>query len=271
MPELPEVETTLRGILPHLMGQTVLQVVVRQPKLRWPIPARINNELKGQRFTQLQRRGKYLLLRAAPSTVIVHLGMSGSLSVVPLNTAPGTHDHVDIVLSSGVMLRLNDPRRFGAVLLTQGDPLQHRLLRNLGPEPLGKDFTGSGLYRLLRKRSCSIKQAIMNSHVVVGVGNIYASEALFSAGIHPTRAANRISQKRCQLLVEAIVEVLCAAIKKGGTTLRDFVGGDGKPGYFQNQLLVYGRDKQLCTRCGGTVGLIRQGGRASYYCPGCQR
>ncbi len=271
MPELPEVETTRRGIEPHLLGRRVSAVVIRQRQLRWPIPPVLEHALPGQLIRSVQRRAKYLLLDTAAGTAIIHLGMSGSLRLLPANTPAGRHDHVDIQLDSGHCLRLTDPRRFGALLWTAEPVAQHALLRELGPEPLDAAFSGSHLFRASRGRKLALKQFIMDSHIVVGVGNIYASEALFMAGIHPSRPAGRVSQARYAALAEAIKTVLAASIEMGGTTLRDFVGGDGKPGYFKQTLRVYDRAGQPCRRCGETIRCKRIGQRSSFYCGHCQR
>lgn len=271
MPELPEVETTRRGIAPHVTAHTIKQIVVRHHQLRWPVPAELPKEAKGQRIEACERRGKYLLLRTPRGTLIIHLGMSGSLRLVDAAQPPAKHDHVDIVLDSGQALRLTDPRRFGAVLWTKEDPLGHELLCDLGPEPLSDAFDGDYLYQRSRGRSVAIKQFIMDSKVVVGVGNIYASESLFLARIHPTRKAGSLSKARATALTQAIREVLAAAIQQGGTTLRDFVGGDGKPGYFAQQLNVYGRTGEPCPVCGTAIKQLQQGQRSTYYCPQCQR
>lgn len=271
MPELPEVETTRRGIEPHLLGQRVTDVVVRNRQLRWPVPAGLKATLAGQKVHAVERRAKYLLLRMESGTLILHLGMSGSLRIVPLGTAADKHDHVDIVFANKQILRLRDPRRFGAVLWTRADPAQHKLLQHLGPEPLETDFDGDYLYHRSRKRKQAIKTFIMDSRIVVGVGNIYASEALFLAGIHPATAAGRISQPRYARLTESIRQVLQAAIAQGGTTLRDFTSSDGKPGYFAQSLHVYGRADEACAECGSTIRQIQQGQRSTWYCPRCQR
>jgi formamidopyrimidine-DNA glycosylase len=271
VPELPEVETTRRGIAPHILGHCVTRVVMRQPRLRWPIPRRLVKDLPGQRIEHIERRGKYLLLHCSRGTVIIHLGMSGSLRVVDKDTPPQAHDHFDIEFDHGQVLRLRDPRRFGAVLWTTRPAQQHRLLRDLGPEPLSDAFSADYLYSRSRNRRSAIKTFIMDSKVVVGVGNIYANEALFLAGIRPTLAAGRISRPRYQRLVDAIKQVLRAAIRSGGTTLRDFTDSQGKPGYFQQQLLIYGKEGESCPQCGADIRLIRQAQRASYYCPHCQR
>lgn len=271
MPELPEVETTRRGIASHITKHPIKRVVIRQRQLRWPIPANLNKKLAGQRVHNVERRGKYLLLHTQTGTLIVHLGMSGSLRVVSRISPVEKHDHVDIVFDNNSLLRYRDPRRFGAILWTSRDALQHKLLKDLGVEPLAKEFTGDYLYRVSRNRKLSIKQFIMDSHIVVGVGNIYANEALFLSGIRPTVAAKRISHTRMLKLVAAIKSVLKNAIKSGGTTLRDFTRDDGRPGYFRQKLNVYGLADKPCPVCKTTIKLIRQGQRASYYCPHCQR
>ncbi|TBW13268.1 bifunctional DNA-formamidopyrimidine glycosylase/DNA-(apurinic or apyrimidinic site) lyase [Azotobacter chroococcum subsp. isscasi] len=270
MPELPEVETTRRGIAPHLVGQRVERVVVRERRLRWPIPEDLDVRLSGQRIEAVERRAKYLLIRAGAGTLIGHLGMSGSLRLVEAGLPVARHEHVDILLESGMALRYTDPRRFGALLWSL-DPLAHELLRRLGPEPLGEEFDGERLYRLSRGKSLAVKPFIMDNAVVVGVGNIYASEALFAAGIDPRRAAGSVSRARYERLAGEIRRILAEAIECGGTTLRDFVGGDGKPGYFQQTLLVYGRGGEFCKVCGGTLHEVRLGQRASVYCGRCQR
>ncbi|MCY1266187.1 Formamidopyrimidine-DNA glycosylase [compost metagenome] len=270
MPELPEVETTRRGIAPYIEGQRVSRVIVRDRRLRWPIPEDLDVRLSGQRILQVERRAKYLLLNAEAGTLISHLGMSGSLRLVECGLPAVKHEHVDIELESGLALRYTDPRRFGALLWSQA-PLEHELLRHLGPEPLTDDFEGERLYQLSRGRSMAVKPFIMDNAVVVGVGNIYASEALFAAGIDPRRAAGSISRARYGRLAEEIKRILAIAIECGGTTLRDFVGGDGKPGYFQQELFVYGRGGEFCKVCGSTLREIRLGQRASVYCPRCQR
>ena len=227
--------------------------------------------LRGQTIQQVSRRAKYLLLTTAKGTLILHLGMSGSLRITSPDTPAQKHDHVDIVLGNGQCLRLRDPRRFGAVLWTCDNPQQHALLKQLGPEPLADEFTGEYLFARTRKRKQSIKQLLMDSHIVVGVGNIYANEALFMAGIRPGTAAGRLTRSKTQHLVQCIRQVLDAAIRQGGTTLRDFTASDGKPGYFQQQLAVYGRAGEPCQVCGTAIKLIKQGQRATYYCPHCQR
>ncbi len=271
MPELPEVETTRRGIAPYIEGKTVQDVVLRQRRLRWPVPARLQSALPGQVVISVGRRGKYLFLCTAVGTVVIHLGMSGSLRLVGHDEPAGKHDHVDIVFAGDIVLRMRDPRRFGAVLWTSRPPLQHKLLAALGPEPLGEAFDAEYLYRRSRGRRLAIKPFIMDSKIVVGVGNIYASEALFRAGIRPGMAAGRLSRPRCACLVSAIREVLAEAIEAGGTTLRDFVSGEGRPGYFQQALQVYGRGGEPCEVCATAIRQVMQGQRATYYCPQCQR
>jgi formamidopyrimidine-DNA glycosylase len=272
VPELPEVETTRRGVAPWTEGERVKAVALREPRLRWPVPRRLVRELPGRIVHRVDRRAKYLLFRCeGHRTFMLHLGMSGSLRVLPRVATPGLHDHLDLELSSGRVLRFNDPRRFGSAHWFAGDPAHHPLLADLGPEPLGPDFDVDYLTRACRGRRIAIKQQLMNGRVVVGIGNIYASEALFLAGIHPTRAAGRIGQARLGRLVAAVREVLEAAIRDGGTTLRDFAWGDGRPGYFRQALMVYGRAGEPCLRCGGTVAGIVQGQRSTYYCARCQR
>jgi formamidopyrimidine-DNA glycosylase len=271
MPELPEVETTRRGITPHIQGQQVSDVIVRHHQLRWPVPHGLKKTLQGRRINSVSRRAKYLLLGFDHGTLILHLGMSGSLRIIDKALPPEKHDHLDIVLDNGKALRLTDPRRFGAVLWTRDAPHEHELLAHLGPEPLSDDFTSDTLYTRSRRRNSSIKQFIMDGKVVVGVGNIYASEALFLAGISPKTIASKVSKVRMDKLTTAIKQVLAAAIEQGGTTLRDFVGGDGKPGYFAQQLNVYGKEGEPCHECGTGIKQITQGQRSSYYCPRCQK
>lgn len=270
MPELPEVETTRRGIEPHISGRKISRVIVRQPKLRWLIDPMLNQHLSGRQLQGVTRRGKYLLLSFTNGTLLVHLGMSGSLRLVPKGTPPQLHDHVDIDFSSN-FLRFHDPRRFGAMVWTCDPPETHPLLAHLGPEPLTQDFNGDYLFAKSRKRLQAIKTFIMDSQVVVGVGNIYANEALFRAGIKPIRKAGNLTRAQCQQLVAEIRHVLSSAIEQGGTTLRDFVGGDGKPGYFKQQLLVYGRGGEACPRCSKALKEVRLGQRSTVYCTQCQR
>ncbi|MFN3593555.1 MAG: bifunctional DNA-formamidopyrimidine glycosylase/DNA-(apurinic or apyrimidinic site) lyase [Thiobacillaceae bacterium] len=270
MPELPEVETVLRGLAPHLAGARLQGAEVRNPRLRWPVPAALDARLRGRRIVSLGRRGKYLLLGLDREAVILHLGMSGSLRILTRDEAPGPHDHVDLLLEEGRRLRLRDPRRFGAVLLAE-DPMRHPLLARLGVEPLGPAFTGEHLYRLCRGRGTAIKHLLMDAHQIVGIGNIYANEALFHAGIDPRTPAGRLSRRRCEALVEAVRATLERAIAAGGSTLRDFVDSTGRPGYFQQDYAVYGRAGQPCRLCGTPIVSLRQGGRASFLCPTCQR
>ena len=270
MPELPEVETTCRGIAPHVVGKKITRVVVRERRLRYPIPRNFAAKVTGQRIDGVSRRGKYLLLACDDGTLIIHLGMSGNLRLVPVATPAEKHDHVDLCLSNGLVLRLRDPRRFGLMVWTVDDPLSHPLLNDLGPEPLTAAFNGAYLNERARGRSVPVKQFIMDAKVVAGVGNIYANEALFMAKVHPRRAAGRVTADEYVALAKAIKRVLRKAIGAGGTTLRDFVDGDGRAGYFSQQLQVYGRAGQPCRRCAHAIELERQGQRATYFCPHCQ-
>ncbi|WP_339080390.1 bifunctional DNA-formamidopyrimidine glycosylase/DNA-(apurinic or apyrimidinic site) lyase [Pseudomonas sp. TMP9] len=270
MPELPEVETTRRGIAPFLEGQRVSRVIVRERRLRWPVPEDLDIQLSGQLIESVERRAKYLLINAESGTLISHLGMSGSLRLVERGLPAAKHEHVDIELESGLALRYTDPRRFGS-LLWSNDPLNHVLLSKLGPEPLTELFDGERLFQQSRGRVIAVKPFIMDNAVVVGVGNIYASEALFAAGIDPRREAGSVSRARYLSLAIEIKRILAHAIERGGTTLRDFVGGDGLPGYFQQELFVYGRGGEFCKHCGSTLREIKLGQRASVYCPRCQR
>lgn len=271
MPELPEVETTRRGIEPHILHRTVTRVTVREPRLRWPVTPGLEQILLGQTIQQVRRRAKYLLVETGQGTLLIHLGMSGSLRILKQPLPPQKHDHIDIQLDTGDLLRYTDPRRFGAMLWLTEAPADHPLLRELGPEPLSEALTGDYLFQKSRGRNVPIKSFIMDSHVVVGVGNIYANEALFMSGIHPQRDAGRISRERYQVLAEQIKLVLARSIEQGGTTLRDFVGGDGKPGYFQQTLQVYGRGGEPCRTCGEILREIRLGQRSTVYCGHCQR
>ena len=272
MPELPEVETTCRGISPHILNKPIINVIIRQPQLRWPIPDNLPKLLIGNFFENIQRRAKYILLKTnTAETVIIHLGMSGNLRIIDVNLAPEKHDHVDFIFNDKTALRFNDTRRFGAILSTPLPIHQHKLINQLGPEPLSDDFTGKHLYDLSTNRKVPVKTFIMNGHNVVGVGNIYASEALFMAGILPTKHAGEISLKRYQKLAECIKIVLLQAINQGGTTLRDFVNEQGKPGYFQQSLAVYGRENEKCVQCASSIQQLKIAQRASYYCPNCQK
>ncbi len=272
MPELPEVETSRRGIEPHIINRKIGDVVIRQYKLRWPIPKSLPSKIKNHKLIQVARRGKYLLLNFDHAgTVIIHLGMSGSLRICTASTPVGKHDHIDFVFSNRKVLRLTDPRKFGCVLWTKQAIEEHKLLSKLGPEPLNDEFNAEYLYAQSRKRNCAIKSFIMNSHVVVGVGNIYASESLFIAGINPKRKAGSLSKLRCEKLVVAIKQILDDAIKQGGTTLRDFTREDGQPGYFAQQLRVYGRADEACSECGKPIKQITQQNRSTFYCTSCQK
>lgn len=271
MPELPEVETTRRGIRPHIEGRNVSQLVIRQPKLRWRVPDALPGLLAGKRLNKIERRSKYLLFRFDHGTAIVHLGMSGSLRIIDADEPPMAHDHVDMRFEDGRALRFTDPRRFGCWLWQAAEDPVHSLLAALGPEPLSDDFSGQVLFERSRGRKVAVKSFLMDSRIVVGVGNIYANEALFAAGIRPDRAAGRISRQRYQGLAEAVKKVLSRAIDKGGTTLRDFVGGDGRPGYFGQELLVYGRGGLPCSVCRAPLAEIRLGQRSTVFCQHCQR
>jgi len=271
MPELPEVETTRRGIEPHIINQTIKDIAVRQRSLRWPIPRQLEQKARNQKINSVERRGKYLLLRLNTGTIILHLGMSGSLRICTANTPAEKHDHVDFVFGNKKILRLRDPRRFGAVLWTAGKPEKHKLLSPLGPEPLEDSFSGEYLFKHSRKRTSSIKSLVMNSHIVVGVGNIYACESLFLAGINPKRKSGSLSLARCERLASAIKQVLAESITQGGTTLRDFIRENGEPGYFAQKLLVYGRVGEPCAKCGKPIKQITQQQRSTFYCTQCQK
>ena len=271
MPELPEVETTRRGIAPRLTGATITRVRISDRRLRWPIPDDLEKNLTGCTVNSVDRRAKYILLRTDAGTAIIHLGMSGTLRFVEPGTPPKKHDHVDIEIDSGSVLRFNDPRRFGCLLWADGRPLDHPLLARLGPEPLSDAFTGVYLHAASRSRRIAIKPHLMNAAVVVGVGNIYASESLFRAGIHPKRVAGRISLERMTRLSDAIKLILQESIRHGGTTLRDFYNGAGQPGYFRNELSVYGREGEACMLCQRPIRQIVLGQRSTFYCANCQR
>ena len=271
MPELPEVEITRRGLAAHLTGLSVTDAIIRHAQLRWPIPQSLPKLLRGKTIRALKRRGKYLLVGFDHGTLILHLGMSGSLRILPAHTPPEKHDHFDMLLDNGTLLRLRDPRRFGAVLWHQGEVSAHPLLAVLGPEPLEDSFDARYLYQITRGRNVSIKQCIMNNRIVVGVGNIYANEALFRSGIKPQLAAGKLSLPRCAKLVEEIRATLAEAIRLGGSTLRDFVNTSGQPGYFQQHYWVYGRGGEPCRKCGAPIKQIRQGQRSSFYCGSCQK
>jgi len=271
MPELPEVETTRRGLAPLLVGKRIKTAIVRHHGLRQPVPRNLSKLLAGATIHNLSRRGKYLLFDCGKGTLILHLGLSGRLWVVGAATPAEKHDHFDLVLENGTVVRLRDPRRFGLVLWHKGDPLSHPLLAAIGPEPFAPEFDGGKLYRATRNRSAAIKLVVMDSHVVAGVGNIYANEALFRAGINPKLSARRLSLARCAVLVAKIRETLTEAIDAGGSSLRDYVGSDGLAGNFQSKFLVYGRAGQPCQRCGTPIREMRQGQRSTFYCPRCQK
>lgn len=272
MPELPEVETTRQGITPHIHGKYVSEVIIRHHQLRWPIDPLLPQYLQRKKLLEVDRRGKYLLLRFNHGHLLIHLGMSGSLRIVNTkNDALQKHDHVDIVFADHLALRFHDPRRFGSILWTSEPPAQHKLLSKLGPEPLSEAFNGKYLFKASRKRKKDVKTFIMDSHIVVGVGNIYANESLFTAGIRPTKTAGTLTRKLCEQWVADIKMILQRSITQGGTTLRDFVGGDGKPGYFAQQLNVYGRGGQPCVVCQKDLKEIRQAQRATTYCTQCQK
>ncbi len=269
MPELPEVETSRRGIEPFLVGERIDKVIIREKRLRWPVHADVAKQLTNQTVNSVTRRAKYLLINTSNGSAMIHLGMSGSVYIVARDTPAGVHEHFDFDLSSGKTLRYRDPRRFGSLHWTN-HPEQHKLLKSLGPEPLGDDFSGEYLWQRSRGRKLTIKQFIMNANVVVGVGNIYASEALFLAGINPLRAAGRVARQRYDVLADVIREVLLKAIKAGGTTLRDFYGGDGEAGYFKQELTVYGREDEPCITCKRPVSAVVLGQRSTFYCKNCQ-
>lgn len=270
MPELPEVETVKCGLKPHIENKTIQDVTIRHFQLRWPIPADLKKQLTGQQVSTITRRGKYLVIHVTSGTLIIHLGMSGSLRVITQNLAPTRHDHVDIILSDETIIRYNDPRRFGAILWTTQDPFTHPLLYAIGIEPLDEHFTGHYLQQKALKRHAPIKSFLMNSKMVAGIGNIYAAEALFLAKIHPMTPANALTSKECDNLVHAIKQILQNAIESGGTTLKDFVNSEGKPGYFSQNLNVYGRAKLLCKVCGNVLESFQLGQRSTVFCGFCQ-
>ncbi|HEY4999222.1 MAG TPA: bifunctional DNA-formamidopyrimidine glycosylase/DNA-(apurinic or apyrimidinic site) lyase [Usitatibacter sp.] len=271
MPELPEVETTRRGLLPHVAGRRVRDVAVRNARLRWPVPADLARRLRGETILDVRRRAKYLVFDLPKGHLLVHLGMSGRLTLVPAGTPPRKHDHVDIALEGGRVLRFTDPRRFGAVLWLESPAERHALLKDLGMEPLGESFTGAALRARAKGRSVSVKQFLMNGEIVTGVGNIYASEALFHAGINPARSAGRVSAARYDRLAEAVRVTLGRAIAAGGSTLRDFASAEGRPGYFQRKHAVYKREGKPCRVCKTPIRALRQGQRSTFYCPRCQK
>lgn len=270
MPELPEVETTRRALAPALEHATFEKVVIRQPRLRWPIPQHLSRDLCGLTIESIERRAKYLLLHTKLGTLLIHLGMSGHLRLYNQLPPPGKHDHVDMVLDR-ICVRYTDPRRFGAILWIVGDVSQHPLLANLGPEPLERQFTAKYLWQIAQKRHVALKTFIMNNAVVVGVGNIYATEALFRAELHPNRPANRLTLAEAERLVQSIKYILRQAIRAGGTTLKDFYSGSGKPGYFRHALQVYGRAGEPCVNCQTPLQKMTLGQRGTVYCPTCQQ
>jgi len=270
MPELPEVETIMRGLAPHIEGTIILDVIIRCSQLRWPIHADLKNILSTQKIIALSRRGKYLLISFTTGTLIIHLGMSGSLRLLTQLTPPMSHDHMDLFLSNRMLLRYNDPRRFGAILWTEDDPRQHVLLKSMGIEPFDLNCTGEYLKQLALTRRTPIKSFIMNNKIVVGVGNIYAAEALFLAGIHPLTPTNILSIQQLNRLVTSIQAILKHAISEGGTTLKDFVNSQGKPGYFSQKLRVYGRAGLPCTACQLPLTSIKLGHRSTVFCASCQ-
>ena len=270
MPELPEVETTRRGVEPHVVGRRILSLTLHEPRLRWRVPDSLPGRIAGQKIRVAGRRAKYLLIELESGTLLLHLGMSGSLRVLPAQTPRLAHDHFDLLLDSGQTLRFNDPRRFGSLHYTTEAVANHPLLARLAPEPFDKAFNTEYLWRVTRKRSVTIKQLIMNSALVVGVGNIYASEALFRAGVRPRRPARSLSREEITRLVRSIRTVLKQAIRTGGTTLRDYVNADGDPGYFKQKLFVYERAGEPCRKCRTPIRQLTQGQRSTYYCPRCQ-
>ena len=271
MPELPEVETTVQGIKPFLLGQNIQKITVRNGRLRWPVPADLVTRMKNQNVQFVSRRGKYILIGVDQGGILIHLGMSGSLRVLQQSEDPGKHDHFDVITDGGSVIRYHDPRRFGCLLWHPDDIYEHPLLSRLGVEPLQRGFDGSFLYKIAKTKKVPIKTMIMNADIVVGVGNIYASESLFDAGINPKKLCCRISKKRMDRLADSIKKILGNAIAQGGTTLRDFLNTDGKPGYFEQNLTVYGREGENCTRCAGKITKVTQAQRSTFYCARCQR
>jgi formamidopyrimidine-DNA glycosylase len=270
MPELPEVETTLRGIAPHIEHQTIVEVIIREPRLRWLIPTNIKKILVGEIILKIERKGKYLLFKMRNGSLIIHLGMSGHLRILTKPLPPNKHDHVEIIFENKKILRFNDPRRFGAFLWTTEEPKNHPLLKNLGVEPLDKGFSGKYLWLKAQRRKTPIKSFLMNNNIVTGIGNIYATEVLFSTRIYPNTAVNLLSKKQMDILAISIKKILRSAIKRGGTTLRDFVNGDGKPGYFSSQLKVYGKAGLPCVICGNLLQSMQIAQRSTVYCSICQ-
>ncbi len=279
MPELPEVETTLNGLRPSLLGARIARLVVRERRLRWPVEARLESKVRGRTVTAMRRRGKYMVINLDRGGLLMHLGMSGSFRVLAKETAAATglglkpepHDHYDLITDRGRIIRYRDPRRFGCLLWAAGDPMTHARIRALGVEPLEPSFNGAHLHRAARGRRLAVKSLLMDGRVVVGIGNIYASEALFDAGIHPLRGCHRVSEQRYRRLAESVQKILSAAILRGGSTIRDFAGADGQPGYFEQELMVYGREDEPCRGCGVRIRNVTVGQRSTFYCPRCQR
>ncbi len=271
MPELPEVETTRRSVAPCVVGRRIAKLHIYDPRLRWPVPKDLRKQLEGKVIDAVSRRSKYLLFRIGTGSLLVHLGMTGSLRAYRQAPPRRPHDHVDIVFDDGSTLRYHDPRRFGAILWATEPALAHPLLRDLGPEPFDAAFDADYFWRATRNRSAAIKLALMDSHLVVGVGNIYANESLFRAGIRPSTPAGKVSRPRLARLVDEVRAVLSEAIDKGGSTLRDYVNAEGEPGYFQLDYFVYGREGEPCRSCGTSIRHRRLGARASFHCPVCQR
>lgn len=271
MPELPEVETTLHGLRPHLLGAKIVRLVVRERRLRWPIETGLEDKVRGRTVTTMRRRGKYMVIDLDRGALLIHLGMSGSFRVLTRGAALEPHDHYDLVTGRGRIIRYRDPRRFGCLLWTADDPMAHARIRALGVEPLEPRLSGKYLHRAAKGRRLAVKSLLMDGRVVVGVGNIYASEALFDAGVHPLRGCHRISEERYQRLVESVQKILNAAIRHGGSTIRDFAGTNGQPGYFEQKLMVYGREGEPCRRCKSRIRNIVIGQRSTFYCLRCQR
>ena len=271
MPELPEVETTRRGLASHVEGKRIAGVTVRNPAMRWPVPGNLAEEISGTLLEGISRRAKYLLLDCGKGNLILHLGMSGSLRYLEKDEPPGKHDHFDLLFEGGSLVRFRDPRRFGAVLWERGDLAAHPLLAHLGMEPFDPEFSGKRLHALAKGRQVSVKQFLMDNKIVVGVGNIYANESLFRSGISPKTSAGKISLSRYEKLASEIVSTLSEAIAAGGSSLRDFVDSSGNPGYFQQDYFVYGRTDEPCRKCSAPIRQIRQGQRSSFYCPKCQK
>ena len=271
MPELPEVVVTLQGVLPHILGKKISHITIRNPNLRWPVPRDLSKKLSGRKLESARQRSKYMLFKFSHGHMMIHLGMSGNLKVLPNGASPEKHDHVDIYFDGKIILRFSDPRRFGSILWVDGIPERHKLLKNLGPEPFSPEFSAAHLYSLSRGRTVTIKQFLMDNKNLLGVGNIYANEVLFLSGINPKRAAGRISLSSYDNLASNVINVLTKAIKQGGTTLQDFSGNEGKSGYFRQELYVYGRGGKPCLKCKKPLKEIKLGQRSSVYCSACQK